>query len=251
MSQANEAKDFKLFSVETDIRVPENNNIIQFENKNKVLDNRAKTSLSVASYGFFKRAFDITASGLALVMLSPVFIVTSLAIKKEDKGPAFLKQERIGKNGKRFTMYKFRSMVKNADEKLFELLEQDEQARKEYKINKKLKNDPRVTKVGEFIRKTSIDELPQLINVLKGDMSLVGPRPYLPREIEDMGEHYDTIVESKPGITGLWQVSGRSNTTFNERLIIDEKYNENKGFFYDMGLLTKTVGVVIGKDGAK
>ncbi len=251
MSQVNEAKDFEIFSVETDVRVPEKNNIIQFENKNKVLDNSAKINFSAVSYSFFKRAVDITASSLALIILSPVFLATSIAIKKEDKGPAFLKQERIGKNGKNFTMYKFRSMVENADEKLFELLDHDEQARKEYKLNKKLKNDPRITKIGKFIRKTSIDELPQLINVLKGDMSLVGPRPYLPREMEDMGDYYDKIVESKPGITGLWQVSGRSNTTFDERLIFDEEYNENKGFFYDMGLLTKTVGVVIGKSGAK
>ena len=142
-------------------------------------------------------------------------------------------------------------MVPDADKKLFELLERDEEAREEYRINKKLKNDPRITKLGEFLRRTSIDELPQLINVLKGDMSLVGPRPYLPREMDDMGNYYDTIIESKPGITGLWQVSGRSNTTFEERLEFDMEYNENKGFFYDMGLLTKTVGVVLNKDGAK
>lgn len=253
MSQFNEAEDFGLFSVQTDARIPEsgNDNIIQFENKKKVLDNSAKINFSAISYNFFKRAVDITASSLALILLSPVFLATSLAIKKDSNGPVLLKQERIGKDGKNFTMFKFRSMVENADEKLFKLLEEDEQAREEYKLNKKLKDDPRITKVGNFIRKTSIDELPQLINVLKGDMSLVGPRPYLPREMEDMGKYYDTIVESKPGITGLWQVSGRSNTTFDERLIYDQEYSENKGFFYDMGLLTKTVGVVLNKDGAK
>ena len=160
-------------------------------------------------------------------------------------------QKRIGKDCKLFEIYKFRTMVPDADKKLFELLEKDEEAAKEYKLNKKLKNDPRITKLGAFLRKTSIDELPQLINVLKGDMSLVGPRPYLPREMEDMGQYYDTIVECKPGITGLWQVSGRSNTTFEQRLEFDMEYNENKGFLYDMELLTKTVGVVINKDGAK
>lgn len=253
---SNEANDYKILSFDTDVKVPEaegknENNIIQFNEKNKVLDKHAKTDFSAMSYNFFKRVVDITASSVALLLLSPVFLATSIAIKKEDKGPALLKQKRIGKNGKQFTMYKFRSMVENADEKLYELLEKDKEAAEEYRINKKLKNDPRITKIGGFIRKTSIDELPQLINVFKGDMSLVGPRPYLPREIDDMGDYYNTIVESKPGITGLWQVSGRSNTTFDERLIFDEEYNENKGFFYDMGLLTKTVGVVINKDGAK
>ena len=160
-------------------------------------------------------------------------------------------QKRIGKDGKLFEIYKFRTMVPDADKKLFELLDKDEKAREEYKVNKKLKHDPRITKVGNFLRKTSIDELPQLINVLKGDMSLVGPRPYLPREKEDMGDYYNTIIESKPGITGLWQVSGRSNTTFEDRLEFDKEYTENKGFLYDMGLLTKTVGVVIHKDGAE
>ena len=135
--------------------------------------------------------------------------------------------------------------------KLFELLDKDEKAREEYKVNKKLKNDPRITKVGNFLRKTSIDELPQLINVLKGDMSLVGPRPYLPREKDDMGDYYNTIIESKPGITGLWQVSGRSNTTFEERLHFDEEYNEKKSFAFDMGLLVKTVGSVVKGDGAE
>ena len=253
---SNEANDYKILSIDTDVKVPKveetnENNIIQFSNKNKVLDKHAKIDFSAMSYSFFKRVFDITASSIALLLLSPVFLATSIAIKKEDKNPAMFKQKRIGKNGKLFEIYKFRTMCPNADEKLKELLENDPEAAKEYKINKKLENDPRVTKIGSFLRRTSIDELPQLINVFKGDMSLVGPRPYLPREIDDMGDYYNTIVESKPGITGLWQVSGRSNTTFDERLIFDEEYNENKGFFYDMGLLTKTVGVVIGKDGAK
>ena len=144
-------------------------------------------------------------------------------------------------------MYKFRSMVVNAEELKEKLQEKNEMSGPMFKI----KDDPRVTKIGKFIRKTSIDELPQLINVLKGDMSLVGPRPYLPREIDDMGNYYDTIIESKPGITGLWQVSGRSNTTFEDRLEFDMEYNENKGFFYDMGLLVKTVGSVVKGDGAE
>lgn len=254
MSQSNEANDYQIIKLETSARFPEDvveNNIIKFNNSTSILEQKEHKTFNEVTYSFLKRAIDITASATALLLLSPVFLATSLAIRKDSDGPAMFTQKRIGKNGKLFEIYKFRTMVPDADKKLYELLEQDEEAREEYKINKKLKNDPRITKVGNFLRKTSIDELPQLINVLKGDMSLVGPRPYLPREIDDMGNYYDSIVESKPGITGLWQVSGRSNTTFEERLEYDLKYNEEKGFMYDMGLLTKTVGVVLKKDGAK
>ena len=251
MSHSNEAKEFNILSVETDKKLPVENNIIKFDDNNKVLEQKEKKTFNEITYSFLKRTVDITASAAALLLLSPVFLVTSLAIRKDSDGPAMFTQKRIGKDGKLFEIYKFRTMVPDADKKLFEMLEKDEKAREEYKLNKKLKNDPRITKLGNFLRKTSIDELPQLINVLKGDMSLVGPRPYLPREIKDMGEYYDTIIESKPGITGLWQVSGRSNTTFEQRLEFDKEYSENKGFLYDMGLLTKTVGVVVKKNGAE
>ena len=251
MSHSNEAQEFNILSVQTDKKLPVENNIIKFDDNNKVLEQKEKKTFNEITYSFLKRTVDITASATALLLLSPVFLVTSLAIRKDSDGPAMFTQKRIGKDGKLFEIYKFRTMVPDADKKLFEMLEKDEKAREEYKLNKKLKNDPRITKVGNFLRKTSIDELPQLINVLKGDMSLVGPRPYLPREVKDMGEYYDTIIESKPGITGLWQVSGRSNTTFEQRLEFDKEYTENKGFLYDMGLLTKTVGVVVKKNGAE
>lgn len=251
MSQSNEANDYKILSVETDKKFPENSNIIRFDENNKVLEKPQRKTFNEMTYSFLKRTVDITASATALLLLSPVFLVTSLAIKNDSKGPAMFTQKRIGKDGKLFEIYKFRTMVPDADKKLFELLEKDEEAAKEYKLNKKLKNDPRITKLGAFLRKTSIDELPQLINVLKGDMSLVGPRPYLPREMEDMEGYYDTIVESKPGITGLWQVSGRSNTTFEERMKFDLEYNENKSLKYDMDLLFKTVGSVVKGDGAE
>ena len=251
MSHSNEAQEFNILSVETDKKLPVENNIIKFDDNNKVLEQKEKKTFNEITYSFLKRTVDITASAAALLLLSPVFLVTSLAIRKDSDGPAMFTQKRIGKDGKLFEIYKFRTMVPDADKKLFEMLEKDEKAREEYKLNKKLKHDPRITKVGNFLRKTSIDELPQLINVLKGDMSLVGPRPYLPREIDDMGSYYDTIIESKPGITGLWQVSGRSNTTFEERLHFDKEYNENKSFTYDMGLLVKTVGSVVKGDGAE
>lgn len=251
MSHSNEAKEFNILSVQTDKQLPVENNIIKFDDNNKVLEQKEKKTFNEITYSFLKRTVDITASAAALLLLSPVFLVTSLAIRKDSDGPAMFTQKRIGKDGKLFEIYKFRTMVPDADKKLFEMLEKDENAREEYKLNKKLKHDPRITKVGNFLRKTSIDELPQLINVLKGDMSLVGPRPYLPREIDDMGSYYDTIIESKPGITGLWQVSGRSNTTFEERLHFDKEYNEKKSFTYDMGLLVKTVGSVVKGDGAE
>lgn len=251
MSHSNEAQEFNILSVETDKKLPVENNIIKFDDNNKVLEQKEKKTFNEITYSFLKRTVDITASAAALLLLSPVFLVTSLAIRKDSDGPAMFTQKRIGKDGKLFEIYKFRTMVPDADKKLFEMLEKDEKAREEYKLNKKLKHDPRITKLGNFLRKTSIDELPQLINVLKGDMSLVGPRPYLPREVKDMGEYYDTIIESKPGITGLWQVSGRSNTTFEERLHFDEEYNEKKSFKYDMGLLVKTVGSVVKGDGAE
>lgn len=141
-------------------------------------------------------------------------------------------------------------MVIGAEEKLKEYLENNEEARKEYKIYKKLKNDPRITKIGKFLRKTSLDEMPQLLNLLTGEMSLIGPRPYLPSEREDMGEYYKIIIKSKPGITGLWQINGRSNTTFDERLDYDVKYYKDYSLKTDFKILYKTFENVIKKEGA-
>ena len=200
---------------------------------------------------FIKRCIDICGGLIGVILLLPITFVVKVAnILNKDNGPVLYTQDRIGKNGKLFKIYKYRTMVQDADKKLFELLEQNEKAREEYKINKKLKNDPRITKFGSFLRKTSIDELPQLINVLKGDMSIVGPRPYLPREQEDMGNYYNKIIETKPGITGLWQVSGRSNTTFEERMKFDLKYNNEISVSKDIEILLKTVISVVKKEGA-
>lgn len=163
-------------------------------------------TLSRSMYNAVKRIFDIVVSLISLILLSPILLIIAIAIRLEDGGKAILVQDRIGLNGKLFKFYKFRSMIKDADKVLFELLENDEQLALEYKINKKLVNDPRITKIGKFIRKTSLDELPQLINILKGDMSFVGNRPYLPREIDDMQPYYESIVKSKPGLTGLCEV---------------------------------------------
>lgn len=203
------------------------------------------------TYLVIKRLFDIICSLIGLILASPIFLLVGILIRLEDGHSPILKQERIGKNGKIFKCYKFRSMVKNADEILFNTLKMDKIVAAEYKKNKKLKNDPRITKVGKFIRKTSIDELPQLINVLKGEMSLIGNRPYLPREIEDMGEYYNDIITSKPGITGYWQVSGRSNVTFNDRLKLESFYSKNRGFKMDIKIFFLTFYVIFFGKGAE
>ena len=157
---------------------------------------------------YAKRSIDIIGGFVGVLAIIPLTIIIFIVkLISREKGPIFYTQDRIGKDGKLFKMYKFRSMVVGADEKLFEYLKENKEAREEYKKNKKLKNDPRITKMGGFLRKTSLDEFPQFINVLKGDMSLVGPRPYLPREKEDMGSYYSCISKCKPGITGFWAVS--------------------------------------------
>lgn len=199
-----------------------------------------------------KRIIDIVAGLVGVILLIPITALVWIVriIKKENTGPLFYDQLRIGKNGKQFRMYKFRSMCMNADEKLKTYLAENEEARKEYKKYKKLKNDPRITKVGCFLRKTSLDEFPQFINVLFGSMSLVGPRPYLPREKEDMGEYYSTIVKVKPGLTGPWQVAGRSNLKFEDRMKLDIDYVKNMSLKKDIKMVWKTVTKVFKKDGA-
>ena len=199
-----------------------------------------------------KRCIDLIAGLVGVILLIPITLIVWFVriAKKENNGPMFFEQLRIGKDGKLFRMYKFRSMCMNADETLKKYLEENEEARKEYKKYKKLKKDPRITKVGCFLRKTSLDEFPQFINVLKGDMSLVGPRPYLPREKEDMGEYYSSIIKVKPGITGLWQIRGRSKTTFSDRLKLDLDYANKNSILMDIKILLKTFLNVCRKDGA-
>lgn len=211
-----------------------------------------KKNIKTKIENIVKRIIDVVGALVGVVALIPLTIIIYITriVLKENDGPIFYDQLRIGKDGKVFKMYKFRSMVIGADEKLFKYLEENEEARKEYKEYKKLKDDPRVTKVGNFIRKTSLDEFPQFINVLKGDMSLVGPRPYLPREKEDMGEYYTYIIKSRPGITGYWQIAGRSDVTFEDRLKMDYDYNKNRSLKIDLKLLVKTVLNVVKKEGA-
>lgn len=210
-----------------------------------------KKTEEITIYRYIKRGIDIIGSIVGILILIPMIIVLWIAnFISKDNGPIFYTQNRIGKDGKYFKLYKFRSMVVGADEKLAKYLAENEEARKEYRKYKKLKDDPRVTPIGKFIRKTSIDEFPQFINVLKGEMSLIGPRPYLPREKEDMKEAYYYIVTCKPGLTGLWQVSGRSDVDFENRLKLDLEYIEKESFSYDTKLFFKTLVNTVKKDGA-
>ncbi|MCD7892366.1 MAG: sugar transferase [Erysipelotrichaceae bacterium] len=203
------------------------------------------------TYLLAKRFIDIFGGiiGCIMVIIFAIFIKIAF-ICDGDYNSIFFVQDRIGKNGNIYKMYKFRSMVPNAEELLDKLMEENEEIRNEYLSNKKLVNDPRVTKVGQFIRKTSIDEFPQFINVLKGEMSLVGPRPYLIREIEDMGNAYNQIIKVKPGVTGPWQAYGRSEIPFDERLIIEADYSKNASFFGDIKILFDTVLSVFKSKGA-
>ncbi|CAM4139404.1 sugar transferase [Paenibacillus alkaliterrae] len=191
----------------------------------------------------FKRTIDVTGSLLGLILLSPLFVIIAILIKIEDpKGSVLFYQTRIGKNEKPFRMYKFRSMVSNAEEKLKELLAQNEIEGAMFKM----KNDPRITKIGKFIRKTSIDELPQLINVLRGEMSLVGPRPPLVREVAEYTDYDKLRLTVKPGCTGLWQVSGRNELSFKQMVELDLRYIQNRSVGFDLKIIFKTFKVLLG-----
>ena len=203
------------------------------------------------SYRVTKRIIDIITGIIGIIFLIPLtFFVWILHIKYKDKGPIFYTQYRIGRDGKLFKMYKYRTMLVNAEEQLKIYLNENKEARKEYKKYKKLKEDPRITKGGKFLRDTSIDEFPQFLNVLKGDMSLVGPRPYLPNEKEEMNGYFKDIVSVKPGITGFWQTNGRSEVTFNDRLEMDMNYCSNYSLKVDLKIIISTIKKVIKKEGA-
>lgn len=199
------------------------------------------------AYLLFKRVFDILCAIIGLLILSVLFFIIGLLIKLEDKqGSVFFKQTRIGKDGKPFEMYKFRSMVSNAEDLKASLMDKNEATGPVFKI----KDDPRVTRIGKFIRKTSIDELPQLINVLKGEMSLVGPRPSLPQEVAAYSSYERQRLKVVPGITCYWQVGGRSNLSFMEWVELDLKYIRERNLFIDFKLIIKTFFVLFGSKDA-
>lgn len=204
----------------------------------KLIDQKQVESRKV--YHLTKRFLDIVLSTLGLIGLSPVMGIVAYKIKREDGGPVFYKQVRVGKNGKKFKMYKFRSMVVNADQLLDKLKEKNDVDGAMFKM----KHDPRITKVGHFIREHSLDELPQLVNVLKGDMSLVGPRPPLPSEVEQYTSYDKQRLYVVPGCTGLWQATERNNVGFDEMVGLDLKYIKNCSVKYDLLIIWKTVVVI-------
>lgn len=198
------------------------------------------------AYFIVKRTIDILASFAALIVLSPILLIVILAIRCESEGDAIFSQERVGRYGKVFKMYKFRSMVVNAEEFRDKLEKHNEMDGPMFKI----KDDPRVTKVGKFIRKASLDELPQLVNVLKGEMTLVGPRPSLPEEVEEFEEWMRARLEVTPGLTCYWQVSGRNDICFEEWMKLDVKYVKERSTWLDIKLIFKTFGVLFGDEHA-
>ncbi len=198
------------------------------------------------TYSICKRLFDIGASLAAIILLSPLFIIVAVIIKVDSRGSVFFHQKRIGFMGKPFYMHKFRSMVTDAEERFGEVEDKNEISGFMFKI----RNDPRVTKVGKIIRKTSIDELPQLFNVLKGEMSIVGPRPPIGREVQKYDAWHNLRLSVKPGITGLWQVSGRNDIGFEDMCRLDLKYIRERNFKYDLKIIFRTIPVLLGDNRA-
>ena len=197
-----------------------------------------------------KRGIDLFLALLSSAAFSPVALLIAALIKLDSRGPVIYKQKRVGRRGKLFYVWKFRTMVQNADEILQNYLERHPEMQEEWETTQKLKKDPRVTRVGRVLRKFSLDELPQLVNVLRGEMSLVGPRPCMPQQIDLYSHVFELYKRVRPGITGLWQVSGRNNTTYEERVRLDEYYVRNWSIWLDIYILAKTVWVVLKREGA-
>lgn len=199
-------------------------------------------------YRVIKRILNLFCSFVGVIVLSPFFLIISLLIKVTSKGPVFFVHERVGLNGKKFKLIKFRTMVNNAEEMIASF---SPEQKKEWEENYKLKDDPRITKIGKFLRRTSLDELPQLINILKGDMSIVGPRPVVDEELNWYGDKKDKLLSVKPGLTGWWAVNGRSNVPYPERCDLELYYVDHISFALDAKIILKTLGAIIKKDGAR
>lgn len=211
---------------------------------------RVKNNLARPYYRLVKRIFDLVVTLCGLVVVLPIGLIIAALIYIDNPGPVLFAHRRVGKHGKEFPCYKFRSMIVGAEDVLKNYLANNPEAREEWERDFKLKDDPRITKIGHFLRKTSLDELPQLLNVLKGEMSLVGPRPIIKKEIEKYGSYINDFFLVPPGITGVWQVSGRSDTTYEERVQMDSWYVHNWSVWIDIVYLVRTVGVVLMRKGA-
>lgn len=229
--------------------LPLNSTDMSFIFRHEVLLLRINTNLTKKSARIIKRSFDIVVSFFILLLLSPVILIISILILMDGSTPIY-SHNRIGRNGKEFRCLKFRSMIKNSQEILNKIIASDPIAKMEWEKDFKLKNDPRITKLGSFLRKTSLDELPQLFNVLRGDMSLVGPRPITLDELDRYGENKEYYLMAKPGMTGLWQISGRNDVDYEKRIYFDAWYVKNWSLWNDTVILFKTINVVLKRDGA-
>jgi lipopolysaccharide/colanic/teichoic acid biosynthesis glycosyltransferase len=207
--------------------------------------NWLKLSFSVLNGDFVKRMFDIVFALFMLTIFSPVYLILMILVALNSRGPIFYVQQRIGKNYRPFNCIKFRTMVDDADKALETIMQDSDQMRQEFQENFKLKQDPRITKIGKFLRLTSLDEFPQFWNVLKGEMSVVGPRPLIPEELPKYGRKINTVLKIKPGITGLWQVSGRNDIPYPKRVKIDVYYATSHNWLLDLWIVYKTIGVIL------
>lgn len=208
---------------------------------------KSKSKILQSIYLFCKRFLDIVLSLVGIVCVSPFMLVITILIKKDSKGPVFFKHKRIGKNGKEIAIYKFRTMIVDAEKKIKEFTPEQ---KKEFEKNYKLNNDPRVTKFGRILRKTSLDELPQLFNILKGELSLIGPRPVIKKELEKYGYNQDKFLSITPGLTGFWAANGRSCTTYDQRMQLELYYVDNVSLILDIKIIFKTIFSVIKRQGA-
>ncbi len=220
------------------------NEVLELEQK----DTKTKIEKLNIYNKYVKKIIDKIISAVSLIILSPVFLIIAICIKLESKGPVFFVHKRIGKNGKEIGMYKFRTMVPNAEELIKSFTPEQ---MKEFKENFKLENDPRITKVGKILRKTSLDELPQLINILKGELSIIGPRPVIGEELEKYGENKEKFLSVTPGLTGYWAANGRSNTSYDERMKMELYYIDNMSWKMDIKVFFKTIISVLKKEGAR
>lgn len=202
---------------------------------------------SKINYMSVKRVFDLVISTIGLIILSPIFLILAIIVKLDSKGPVFFAHTRYGKNGKKFKMYKFRTMYENAQDMIKDFTPEQ---MKEWKENFKLQDDPRITKVGKFLRKTSLDELPQIVNIMKGDLSIIGPRPVIEEELEKYGENKEKFLSVTPGLTGYWQANGRSSTTYEQRMEMELYYIDHISPKLDFKIFFKTIESVIKKEGA-
>lgn len=203
--------------------------------------------VSKINYINVKRIFDLVISTIGLIVLSPIFLILAIIVKLDSKGPVFFAHTRYGKNGKKFKMYKFRTMYENAQDMINDFTPEQ---MKEWKENFKLQDDPRITKVGKFLRKTSLDELPQIVNIMKGDLSIIGPRPVIEEELKKYGENKEKFLSVTPGLTGYWQANGRSSTTYEQRMEMELYYIDHISPKLDFKIFFKTIESVVKKEGA-